>query len=209
MSQRYSPEFKARSVRLVKDRLKEDAALSITAVLSDTALKIGISKESLRRWHCHNQVNTGRQAGTTREELAETKRLRHKNKELRRTNEILKLTSAFRLRTRPPRQEMIAFIDMYRDRLSVECLCRVMNKHTENGFLTSLGYRLAQSRSTSTRALRDEQLIVENHADSRRELWRVWGAEDVARCAACRLAGRTRSKCPADEAPWCQRGAPG
>ena len=64
---------------------------------------------------------------------------------------------------------MIAFIDSYRDRFSVECLCRVMNEHTEGGFLTPRGYRLAKSRPTSARSLRDDQLVVEiarNHAEN-------------------------------------------
>ena len=56
---------------------------------------------------------------------------------------------------------MIAFIDSYHDRFSVECLCRVMNEHTEGGFLTPRGYRLAKSRPTSARSLRDDQLVVE------------------------------------------------
>lgn len=56
---------------------------------------------------------------------------------------------------------MIAFIDSYRDHFSVECLCRVMNEHTEGGFLTPRGYRLAKSRPTSARSLRDDQLFAE------------------------------------------------
>lgn len=54
---------------------------------------------------------------------------------------------------------MIAFIDMYRDRFSVEFLCQVMKEHVTAGFLTSRGYRAAKTRLPSPRALRDEFLI--------------------------------------------------
>lgn len=95
MAQHYSQEFKARAVRLVKERLKQDPTLSITAVLADTAVKLGTSKETLRRWRSQNQVDTGCKAGITSEENAEIRRLRKENLELRQTNEILKLASAF------------------------------------------------------------------------------------------------------------------
>lgn len=95
MSQRYSAEFKSRAVRLVVERLRDDPSLSVTAALSDTALKLGVARESLRRWHAQDQVDTGRKPGVTSEEHAEIRRLRQENKELRRTNEILKLASAF------------------------------------------------------------------------------------------------------------------
>lgn len=54
---------------------------------------------------------------------------------------------------------MITFIDMYRDRFSVEFICRVMKEHVRGGFLTSRGYRAAKTRLPSPRALRDEFLI--------------------------------------------------
>ena len=42
MAQRYSAEFKSRAVRLVVERLRDDPSLSVTAALSDTALKLGV-----------------------------------------------------------------------------------------------------------------------------------------------------------------------
>lgn len=95
MPQKYSQEFKDRAVGLVVDRLKGDSALSVTAVVSDIALKLGVAKETLRRWYAQNQIDSGRRQGVTSEEHAEIKRLRKENAELRRTNEILKLASAF------------------------------------------------------------------------------------------------------------------
>ena len=69
--------------------------MSVTAVVSDIALKLGVAKETLRRWYAQNQIDSGRRQGVTSEEHAEIKRLRKENAELRRTNEILKLASAF------------------------------------------------------------------------------------------------------------------
>lgn len=93
MPQKYSQEFRARAVRLVQDRLEGDPGVSVSAVLTDTAGKLGIAKETLRRWYCQDQVDTGRKLGITSEENAEIRRLRKENAELRRTNEILKRAS--------------------------------------------------------------------------------------------------------------------
>ena len=56
---------------------------------------------------------------------------------------------------------MIAFIDMYRDRFSVEFICRVMREHCVEGFLSSRGYYAAKKRPPSARWVRDEILIEE------------------------------------------------
>lgn len=64
---------------------------------------------------------------------------------------------------------MIAFIDEYRDRFSVEFICRTLNKEREGGFLTSRGYRDAKARPRSRRALRDCKLaekVKEIHAEN-------------------------------------------
>ncbi|NMX04541.1 transposase, partial [Mobiluncus mulieris] len=57
--------------------------------------KLGVSRESLRRWVNQAEIDQGERSGVTREESAEIRRLRKENAELRRTNEILKLASAF------------------------------------------------------------------------------------------------------------------
>lgn len=54
---------------------------------------------------------------------------------------------------------MITFIDTYRDRFSVEFMCRVMKEHTTSVFLTSRGYRTATTRPVSARQVQDELLI--------------------------------------------------
>jgi len=48
---------------------------------------------------------------------------------------------------------MIAFIDTYRDQFGVEFICRVL-RAAITGFLTSQGYRAAQTRPPSDRELK-------------------------------------------------------
>lgn len=95
MPRKYSQEFRNRAVGLVFDRLRDDPGVSRAAIISDTGLKLGVSRESLRRWVVQAEIDQGQRAGLSREECAEIRRLRKENAELKRTNEILKLASAF------------------------------------------------------------------------------------------------------------------
>lgn len=95
MARSYSLEFRQRAVRLLQDRLDQDHDSSESAVLADTALKLGVGTETLRRWLRQVQVDQGKRPGVSSEESAELKRLRKENAELRRANEILKLASVF------------------------------------------------------------------------------------------------------------------
>ncbi|EFU81117.1 IS1137, transposase OrfA, partial [Mobiluncus holmesii ATCC 35242] len=71
------------------------SGVSRWAVISDIGLKLGVSRESLRRWVVQAEIDQGERPGVSREESAEIRRLRRENAELKRTNEILKLASAF------------------------------------------------------------------------------------------------------------------
>lgn len=82
-------------MRLVQDRLGADSSLSVSCVIGDTAVKLGISKESLRMWWIRERFDSGYRPGIASEENAEIRRLRRDHAELRRTNEILQLASAF------------------------------------------------------------------------------------------------------------------
>ncbi|WP_249288815.1 transposase [Mobiluncus curtisii] len=95
MPWKYSREFRDCAVGLVFDRLRDDSGVSRWAVISDIGLKLGVSRESLRRWVVQAEIDRGERPGVTREESAEIRRLRKENAELKRTNEILKLASAF------------------------------------------------------------------------------------------------------------------
>ncbi|KGF06081.1 transposase [Arcanobacterium sp. S3PF19] len=107
---------------------------------------------------------------------------------------------------------MIAFIDRYRDRFSVEFICATLNTHREGGFITSRGYRQSKSRGVSARALRDVvviERIKQVHRDNYsvygiRKMWHALrregisiGREQTARLM--RLAGvrgKMKGKCP-------------
>lgn len=95
MPSKYPDEFRARAVRMVTDRLQADDQLSETTAIKEIAPRLGISRESLRRWWNQRQVDEGAKPGVTSSESAELKRLRRENAELRRANEILKTASAF------------------------------------------------------------------------------------------------------------------
>ena len=59
------------------------------------AEKIGCSAETLRKWVRQTQVDSGRRGGLTTAEQARIKELERENRELRRTNDILRKASAY------------------------------------------------------------------------------------------------------------------
>ncbi|MCQ9346854.1 IS3 family transposase, partial [Corynebacterium phoceense] len=61
---------------------------------------------------------------------------------------------------RPTHDQMISYIDAYKDQFGVEAICRVL-KQADRGFITSRGYRKATTRVPSARALSDSLLIPE------------------------------------------------
>jgi len=90
---RYSPEVRERAVRMVFDHSKEYS--SQWAAIVSIAAKIGCSPETLRKWVRQVEIDTGRRGGLTSDERDRIKELERENRELRRTNEILRLASAF------------------------------------------------------------------------------------------------------------------
>lgn len=59
------------------------------------ASRLGVGDQSLRAWLNQAETDAGKRPGTTSEDAARIKELERENKELRRTNEILKAASAF------------------------------------------------------------------------------------------------------------------
>ena len=91
---KYTPELRERAVRMVLES-RADYPSEYEAIRS-IAAKLGItSPESLRKWVRRAEVDDGARPGKTSEEIAEIKKLKKENAELRRANEILKSASAF------------------------------------------------------------------------------------------------------------------
>ncbi len=84
---KFSPEFKERAIRLARESERP-----MTAVAAD----LGIHYETLRLWvrqaEADDGTRTDRLTTAEREELAA---LRRENRDLRRSNEILKAASVF------------------------------------------------------------------------------------------------------------------
>ena len=85
---RFAPEFKARAIDLYRS--------SEGRTIADVARELGIGTETLRKWVRQDEADRGeRDDRLTSKETEELKRLRRDNAELKRTNEILRLASAF------------------------------------------------------------------------------------------------------------------
>ena len=90
---RYSPEVKERFVRLVREHGPEYP--SQWAAITSIARKAGCTAETLRNWVRQAERDAGVRGGLTTDERARLKELDRENRELRRTNEILRKASAY------------------------------------------------------------------------------------------------------------------
>jgi len=90
---RYSPETRARAVRMVFDN--QGSYTNQAAAIKAIAPKIGCGRDTLRRWVQQEETDVGRRDGVTSEERARIKELEREVRELRQANEILKKASAY------------------------------------------------------------------------------------------------------------------
>ncbi|WP_431017829.1 IS3 family transposase [Burkholderia gladioli] len=197
-SSKFSPEVRERAVRLVREQRSEHP--SLWAAVESIAPMIGCTPQTLNDWVKRDEIDNGERDGLTTNERERLKALERENKELRKTNEILKLASAFfgPGGTRPPYQVLKAFIDQHRDTFGVESICKVLR------IAPSAYWRhAAQLRDPSKRCARakcDDVLCPEIQ-----RVWhpnmRVYGADKVwkqmnreqirvARCTVERLMQR-------------------
>ena len=92
-SNRYSPEVRARAVRMVLEHQSSDEtqAAAIVAI----APKIGCIAETLRGWVRQAELDNGARDGTTSSERERIKELEREVRQLRQANEILRKASAY------------------------------------------------------------------------------------------------------------------
>ena len=90
---RYPAELRERAVRMVLDHEHEYG--SQWEAICSVAEKLGPTAETVRNWVRQAERDTGRRPGPTSDDVAELKRLRRENAELRRANDILKAAASF------------------------------------------------------------------------------------------------------------------
>jgi transposase len=91
---RYTGEFRERAINLVLEAIERQGGVK-HGVITRISRQLDVGKESLRKWVEQAEVDGGRHAGTTSADKERIKELERENRELRRSNEILKSASAF------------------------------------------------------------------------------------------------------------------
>ncbi|EIS2497353.1 IS3 family transposase, partial [Escherichia coli] len=168
------------------------------AAICSIAPKIGCTPETLRVWvRQHERDTGGGDGGLTTAERQRLKELERENRELRRSNDILRQASAYfgEGGVRPPLEKMMPLLDKLREQYGVGPLC------SELHIAPSTYYHCQQQRhhpdKRSARAQRDDWLkkeiqrvYDENHkVYGVRKVWRQLLREGirVARCTVARL----------------------
>nr|WP_187415563.1 IS3 family transposase [Escherichia coli] len=193
---RFSPEVRQRAVRMVLESQSEYD--SQWATICSIAPKIGCTPETLRVWvRQHERDTGGGDGGLTTAERQRLKELERENRELRRSNDILRQASAYfgEGGVRPPLEKMMPLLDKLREQYGVGPLC------SELHIAPSTYYHCQQQRhhpdKRSARAQLDDWLkkeiqrvYDENHkVYGVRKVWRQLLREGirVARCTVARL----------------------
>ncbi|AWX19395.1 IS3 family transposase [Shigella sonnei] len=193
---RFSPEVRQRAIRMVLE--SQDEYDSQWAAICSIAPKIGCTPETLRvRVRQHERDTGGGDGGLTTAERQRLKELERENRELRRSNDILRQASAYFAKAEFDRlwKKLMPLLDKLREQYGVGPLC------SELHIAPSTYYHCQQQRhhpdKRSARAQRDDWLkkeiqhvYDENHkVYGVRKVWRQLLREGirVARCTVARL----------------------
>ena len=90
---KFSPEVRARAIRMVLDHESEHP--SRWAAITSIASKIGCTPQTLHEWVKKAEIDSGRRAGVPTDMSDKLKSLERENRELRQANEILRKASAY------------------------------------------------------------------------------------------------------------------
>ncbi|HAW2419697.1 TPA: IS3 family transposase, partial [Escherichia coli] len=193
---RFSPEVRQRAIRMVLE--SQDEYDSQWAAVCSIAPKIGCTPETLRVWvRQHERDTGGGDGGLTSAERQRLKELERENRELRRSNDILRQASAYFAKAEFDRlwKKLMPLLDKLREQYGVGPVC------SELHIAPSTYYHCQQQRhhpdKRSARAQHDDWLkreiqrvYDENHqVYGVRKVWRQLLREGirVARCTVARL----------------------
>ncbi|EQA1185161.1 IS3 family transposase, partial [Escherichia coli] len=193
---RFSPEVRQRAVHMVLE--SQDEYDSQWAAICSIAPKIGCTPETLRVWvRQHERDTGGGDGGLTSAERQRLKELERENRELRRSNDILRQASAYFAKAEFDRlwKKLMPLLDKLREQYGVGPVC------SELHIAPSTYYHCQQQRhhpdKRSARAQHDDWLkreiqrvYDENHqVYGVRKVWRQLLREGirVARCTVARL----------------------
>lgn len=93
MPKKIDPAVKERALRMVSEH--RDEYSSLTACCDQVGRRLGLGKETVRRWAVQADIDAGTRPGVSTEESAEIKRLKAENRRLTEDLEIMRRASIF------------------------------------------------------------------------------------------------------------------
>ena len=93
MPKRIDAAVKERALRMIADHRADYP--SDTALAEALATKLGVGRETVRRWLVQADVNAGARPGVTSDESDEIKKLKAENRRLKEDLEILRAATVF------------------------------------------------------------------------------------------------------------------